>query len=105
MVFYSSLISIWALTTESKMSEWKTVLYKGNTNMALHVCRKYNSVLYSYIGWLIDEHCTPSPPPHPLANPQTAPIGIGIGYRGGRWVRKRVCGGREWRRARQSPIC
>ena len=30
--------------------------------MALRVCRKYNSVLYSYIGWLIDELCTPSPP-------------------------------------------
>ena len=46
--------------------------------MALRVCRKYNSVLYSYIGWLIDELCTPSPPPHPLAHPQTAPIGIGM---------------------------
>ena len=69
--------------------------------MALRVCHKYNSVLYSYIGWLIDELCTPSPP-HPLAHPQTAPIGIGIGYRGGRWVRMRVCGGKEWRRARQS---
>ena len=50
--------------------------------MALRVSRKYNSVLYSYIGWLIDELFTPSPPPHPLAYPQTAPIGIEIGYRG-----------------------
>ena len=40
---------------------------------------------------------------HPLAHPQTTPIGIGIGYRSGRWVRKRVCGGREWMRACQSP--
>ena len=75
--------------------------YKGNTNMALRVCRKNNSVLYSFIGWLIDKLCTPSLPPHPLAYPQTAPIGIEIRYRGGRWVRKRVCGGREWRRAGQ----
>ena len=70
--------------------------------MALRVCLKYNSVLYStYIGWLIDKLWTPSPP-HPLAHPQTAPIGIGIRCRGGQWVRKRVCGGREWRRPRQS---
>ena len=41
--------------------------------MALHVCRKYNSMLYSYIGWEIDElssipsHHTPSftPTNHP----------------------------------------
>ena len=28
----------------------------------------------------------PSPSLHPLAHPQTTPLGIGIGYGGGRWV-------------------
>ena len=71
--------------------------------MALGVCREYNSVLYSYKGWLIDKLCTPFLPPHHLTYPQTTPIGIEIRYRDGRWVRRRVCGGREWTRARQSP--
>ena len=47
---------------------------KGNMNMALRVCRKYNSVLNSYIGWEIDEfsstpsHHTPpfAPTDHPF---------------------------------------
>ena len=43
--------------------------------MALRFCRKYTSVLYSYIGWLIDELCTPPPPPHSQAHLQTSPIG------------------------------
>ena len=47
--------------------------------MALRVCCKYNSVLFSYIGWLIDKLCTPSPP-RPLAYPQTGPIGIEQGW-------------------------
>ena len=34
--------------------------------MALRVCRKYNSVLYSYIGWEIDELFLHSLPPHNL---------------------------------------
>ena len=43
--------------------------------MALRVCRKYNSVLYSYIGWEIDERSPPLPPTtHPLSHPPTTPI-------------------------------
>ena len=39
---------------------------------------------------------SPPLPLHPLAHPQTTPIGIGIGHRGGRWLRQRVWGeGRE----------
>ena len=45
------------------------------------------------------------PPQHPLAHPQTTSIGIGIGFRGGQWVRQRVWGGGEGRRARQSSVC
>ena len=38
----------------------------------------------------------PARPPSPFtALLQTTPIGIGIGYRGGRWVRQRVKGGGE----------
>ena len=65
--------------------------------MALRVCRKYNSVLYSYIGWEIDElsstpsHHTPSfaPTDHPytlslylLGRSVGKPEGVGGG--GGR---------------------
>ena len=67
-------------------------MYKGNTNMALRVCLKYNSVLYSYIGWEIDElsstpsHHTPSfaPTDHPytlylLGRSVGEPEGVGGG--------------------------
>ena len=48
--------------------------------------------------FLVDGSYSPLPsPPHNnnLAHPQTAPIGTGIGYRGGRWVRQRMWGGGE----------
>ena len=58
--------------------------------MALHICRKYNFVLYSYIGWEIDElsstssHHTPSfaPTDHPYTLSQLGrsvcqPEGVG----------------------------
>ena len=91
-------------TTELKMTEWKTC--KGNTNMAMLVCHKYNSVLYSYIHRVADWRALhPFPPPasdSPTDRPNTVQ-GEGIGVVGGcerGWVPKR-----EWRRARQSPIC
>ena len=46
--------------------------------MALRVCRKYNSVLYSYIGW----------------HPPTTPIPYPYTYWGSLWVSQRVWGGR-----------
>ena len=69
--------------------------------MALRVCRKYNSVLYSYIGWEIDElsstpsHHTPSfaPTDHPytlslylLGRSVGKPEGVGGGGRGAELV-------------------
>ena len=55
----------------------------------------HNSVLYSYIGWLIDKLCTPSPPPHTLWLTHRLPQqvqGKGIGVVGG-CVRGCVVGG------------
>ena len=73
--------------------------------MALCVCRKYNSVLYSYIGWEIDElsstpsHHTPSfaPTDHPytlslylLGRSVGEPEGVG-GGRGAELVNHPPC--------------
>ena len=41
--------------------------------MALRVCHKFNYVLYSYIGWLNDELCTPPPPPTPSGSLRDRP--------------------------------
>ena len=72
------------LTTELKMTEWKN--FKGKTIYA-------QSALARRVCQSLTSSAPFPPPPHPLAHPQTAPIGMGIGYWGGRWVRKSVCGG------------
>ena len=62
--------------------------------MALRICRKYNSVLYSYIGWDFDElsstpsHHTPffAPTDHPYT------LSLYLQYWGGLWVSQRVWG-------------
>ena len=56
--------------------------------MALRVSRKYNSVLYSYIGWLIDQ--LSSTPSHHI--PSFAPTDHPYTYWGGLWVSQRVWG-------------
>ena len=61
--------------------------------MALRVCRKYNSVLYSYIGWEIDELSSTPSHHNPLSHPPTTPIPYLYTYWDGLWVSQRVWGG------------